>query len=462
MWLRLLITLVALGIASAAQFLTVPGLDFDEFAHMSRIAGHAPDTSLVSVVAMGINPLISAFLVVEMIAVLVPRWRRLRASGPAGRASLRRAGLVLTVLLAAMQGFFLSRWMHQPFDVRPLMREGGIGSQFLVTLSLVGGTFFMIALTELIDRYGVGCGISCFLAGKALGDLADLAVIRIRDLHGGVVTGADLGKEGLLVAVVAAASWWILTAHTRREPWQAPVPTSLRHPMSGVWPLTLAASLLAMPRQLAAFGLDVGALRDLAPGRPPYAFVYGGLVLVAGVVSSLIFYRRRLLLPVLGRLVKGAPETGLDGPELVGRLTRAGLARTLIFLLVVTAIGGALAAGPGRRWPEPIGIVLIVAVALDVIGEWRARRKHRRLVPVWPLNQVALVQPVLDALERAGIFALPRSAFHRALLQFFGPYVPVVLLVPEARATEARETVEAIVLGDPAGDAAPPEGGLAA
>jgi hypothetical protein len=448
MWLRLLITLVALGSAWAAQFLTVPGLDLAEFARMSRLAGQAPDASLVSVVAMGINPLISALLVVEMIAVLVPRWRRLRASGPAGRASLRRSGLVLTVFLAALQGFFLSRWMHQPLGRGSLMGEGGIGSHLLVTLSLVGGTFFMIALIELIDRHGVGCGISCFLASRALGDLVDLAASRVLDLRSGVMTGADLGKEGLLVAAVAAAGWWILTAHTRREPWQAPVPTSLRHPMSGVWPLTLAASLLAMPRQLAALGLDVGALRDLAPGRPPYAFVCGGLVLVAGVVSSLIFYRRPLLLPVLGRLAEGGPEPRLDVPELFRRLTRASLARTLIFLLGMTAIGGALAAGPGRRWPEPIAIVLVIAVALDVTGEWRARRKHGRLVPVWPLNQVALVQPVLDALARAGIFALPRSAFHRALLQFFGPHIPVVLLVPEARAIEARETVQAILLGE--------------
>ena len=205
---------------------------------------------------------------------------------------------------------------------------------------------------------------------------------------------------------------------------------------------------MGLPGQLFVLGVDLGPLRELSSGWQPFSFVYGGLVLVGGLLLSRLFYRRRLLMPVLARLA-AAPGIVVQTPDLLRRLLRESVSRTLVFLLIVTAIAGTIAGNSRWVWPEPVLAITATAVALDLVAEWRARQKHGRLVAIWPVHQVALVQPVIDALARADIYAFPRAAYHRALLQFFGPHIPVVMLVPEAKAPEARAMIEAILLGPP-------------
>jgi hypothetical protein len=86
---------------------------------------------------------------------------------------------------------------------------------------------------------------------------------------------------------------------------------------------------------------------------------------------------------------------------------------------------------------------VVTAVILDLVAEWRFRRRHGALVPVWPLHRLYAVDPALDLLHAAGIPAHPRSVHARTLLQFFAPYLPVDLLVPEADAARARALLSA-------------------
>jgi hypothetical protein len=83
--------------------------------------------------------------------------------------------------------------------------------------------------------------------------------------------------------------------------------------------------------------------------------------------------------------------------------------------------------------------VAMVAILMDLSAEWRFRAAEPDAVPVWPLHRVALVEVALEALRKSGIPAHPRGAHHRALMHFFGPYVPIDLLVPTARAREAQQ-----------------------
>ena len=93
-------------------------------------------------------------------------------------------------------------------------------------------------------------------------------------------------------------------------------------------------------------------------------------------------------------------------------------------------------------------LVVGTAVVLDLAKEWRFRRAHPELARAWPVHRVYAIQPALQALQAAGIPAFPRGLHHRTLLQLFGPYVPVTLLVPEEKAEEAEHLVGAR-LADP-------------
>ncbi|MBI3179823.1 MAG: hypothetical protein HYZ27_09195, partial [Deltaproteobacteria bacterium] len=67
------------------------------------------------------------------------------------------------------------------------------------------------------------------------------------------------------------------------------------------------------------------------------------------------------------------------------------------------------------------------------------------LVPVWEIHQVYAMDPALTALAAAGIAAHARSAYHRTLLQFFGPLVPVLVLVPRAQADAAVAVLRGVM-----------------
>src|SRR5437868_3505449 len=100
-WMRVLVTAVAVSVSWAAQRLILPGLEGWKLEGFK-----AADLANLSVVALGLSPAISGFVLVELAALLVPPWRPLRTGGPDGRAALRRAALVTSLVLAAIQGWF--------------------------------------------------------------------------------------------------------------------------------------------------------------------------------------------------------------------------------------------------------------------------------------------------------------------------------------------------------------------
>src|SRR5205814_9072088 len=53
--------------------------------------------------ALGLEPALSAFVVVEMLALFVPGWTALRVGGPGERARLTRVALGVTLVLGVLQ-----------------------------------------------------------------------------------------------------------------------------------------------------------------------------------------------------------------------------------------------------------------------------------------------------------------------------------------------------------------------
>src|SRR5262249_48071596 len=154
--LRVLVTLAVPALVWALARVQLPGLHIDQLPPAQLASFH--DWSGLSIVALGLMPAVSGFLMVEVLAALVPRWRPPRTDGVAGRRSLRRAALVLTALLAAYQAFFLTRFI----DSMPLI-DPGIGTRLVIVATLVGGTFLVLALSWVIDRFGLGNGFSVLL-----------------------------------------------------------------------------------------------------------------------------------------------------------------------------------------------------------------------------------------------------------------------------------------------------------
>jgi hypothetical protein len=89
---------------------------------------------------------------------------------------------------------------------------------------------------------------------------------------------------------------------------------------------------------------------------------------------------------------------------------------------------------------DPVMIAITVAVILDAIEDFRARRQ--KLVVAWTLYQPHHADLVKDMLAADGIPAHMSASYLRSLLSFFGPFVPIEVQVPTEHAQATREKLE--------------------
>jgi hypothetical protein len=255
----------------------------------------------------------------------------------------------------------------------------------------------------------------------------------------------------LLVGLVAF-TWRVLG---RRPPFALEgEPFSLTLPTCGIDPLATTASLLAL--SVSVFTLrGVKGPAALEPGHTVYSLLF---LVVAGnlaVALSLLYNRPSRV----ARLWFGPEATEAQLGVVRSHLARATV-RSAGFVL---GVAGLVLVVPSYfsipLVAEASVMAIVAAVLLDAREEWRFRARHPDLAPAWTVNRLYAVQPALEALGAAGIEAFPRGLRHRSLLQFFGPYVPVTLLVPAQRVEEAQLIVRERLLGS--SDSEVKEGGQA-
>lgn len=401
---RLLVTLAAPVAVWAVGWVPLPGVDGALLEIMRRESGlGAGPVAQLSVVALGITPLLSAFYVVELVVLAVPRWRAARRGGELDdQRGLRRAGLCMTLLLALIQGFFIARMLegmsgsYRQLGVDAVV-EPGLGFELSTAVTLATGVFLVVWVAWLASRHGLLDGISTLLAAAVVPAASDLARAARRE-------DATSFDQLLLVAAivtVAAATRWILRAHRHG---------GHRLPSSGILPLIQSSSIATL---LSLLG--IAAAGSLA--RDALSIV---LLLGSGVLFTALFHWR----------VRS--DAAL----------RLGTLRTAAWLLVLLA---------PQLLPRHLHVPFVVdaaivavatAVALDLVDEWRFRsREPGPLVALGEHHSLLDVDAALAKLAAAGVPALPRAVHHRALLRFFGPYIPVTILVPAARADEARRAL---------------------
>ncbi len=112
---RLLFLLGALVVYRIGTFIPVPGIDI---AAMARLFDQQEGTILglfnmfsggalsrLSIFAMGVMPYISASIIIQMMAVVVPTMAAIKKEGEAGRRKLTQWTRYFTCMLAVFQGF---------------------------------------------------------------------------------------------------------------------------------------------------------------------------------------------------------------------------------------------------------------------------------------------------------------------------------------------------------------------
>ena len=383
----------------------------------------------------------SAAVLVELFALTNPRWRAWRLGGYPEREHLWARIKILALALVLIQGFFIARWIKSTATAFPFsigLTDGSINSLFLIAaqiLSLVGGTFFLYWLSRLVDSRGVGNGFSVMI----------VAFLVIPDLETWLASGRlrYLTADHLLLPVglsaVAVAAVIRLAGGRPLRPQATPVAgDELPIPASGVQPIAVGYSLLAIQTSLKRFGLDV-----FPAALASETWTRRGLEVALTTAICVVFvwlFNRPPAVAAAWRLA-GGPEA--DDGQLRDRV-QAAFARSLAWSLVVCwALTGAdWLCADAELTISVVDVTLIAAVVMDVAGEVKFRLRHGGLAHVWPVHRLYVLPGMLKALQAAGIPAYPRGRHHRTLWSFFVPYVPVEILVPVEHAPRAAAIVQ--------------------
>lgn len=168
---KILFTLFIFAVYRFGAHIPVPGVDRVALGNLFKTQGFLGFLDLFtggalarfSIFAMGITPYINASIMMELLTVVFPSLGALKKEED-GRRKLTRYARNLTVLLAAVEAFGLTIFMHN-YKVIPQLSLIYI---LTIVITLTAGTTFIMWLGEQISQYGVGNGVSLLILASIL------------------------------------------------------------------------------------------------------------------------------------------------------------------------------------------------------------------------------------------------------------------------------------------------------
>jgi hypothetical protein len=349
---------------------------------------------------------------IELIALVIPGWRRRRVGSYADRAPLRIAASALAMALAVAQAYYMVVFLQSSAYGEPVLAAGP-RAMLTVGASLVAGVALHALGALWISRHGIGHGMAVLLGMMLVESLAP---------------SADVALGPVLVIAAEAALVAVLTVAATGSRMAVDGDRSVRLPLAGAVPVHISASLVMMFGPLAVLGLPGfdDATTAIAASYAPWL-----QLAIAAALAALLSW-------------------GFARPAAIAAL-RVPIALSVLYALALVGLDAvvtaALAAGPVS---VALPAALLTGLGLDLIGEVRARWRG----PLIAADEHHDVHRADAALDAGGGYL--RGVHLRALLRFFGPFVPVWRLVPAATrpaAATADATAADVTTADRGGEA---------
>ena len=285
---RLLYTLLLIVLFRLGCYITVPGVNTitlnEAMSSQNGIAGFIDIISggafsRFSVFAMSISPYITASIVVQLLAMIIPSLEKLaKEGGEEGRKVMNRWTKIITLILSLVEaiGIYLS------YKSSGIFINAGWLTGILIVTSLVAGTSLLMWLGEQITSKGIGNGISIIIFIGIISGLPG-AVTTIWNL---IVTSSGFSTIGLITALGIIVGAIILVAGVvfvqqaeRRVPVQYSKKVQgrkmvgaqsthipLKLVMAGVMPVIFASSFMTFPAMIISMFADVQNLTGFWAG----------------------------------------------------------------------------------------------------------------------------------------------------------------------------------------------------
>jgi preprotein translocase subunit SecY len=163
-------TLAMLAVYRLGGHITTPGIDANKLSeffarNQGTLFGFVDLFSggmfrRLTIFALGIMPYITASIILQLLAVVIPTLEKLQKEGELGRRKITQWTRYLTVILGLIQSSTIAIALEKSGD---FVIHPGIGFVLMTVLSLTCGTAFIMWLGEQITERGIGNGMSLII-----------------------------------------------------------------------------------------------------------------------------------------------------------------------------------------------------------------------------------------------------------------------------------------------------------
>ncbi len=306
---RIWFTIAALAVYRLGTYIPMPGVNPQVMADMFRqtgggilgmfdmLAGGA--LSRMTIFALNIMPYISASIIMQLMATVVPSLEAVKKEGEMGRKKINQYTRYLTVAIAAFQAYGIAAGLlgMSGSHGAAVFMDNQLLFRFTTVITLVGGTLFLMWLGEQITARGIGQGTSLIIMAGIVARLPaafaqTLELGRTGALPVILILGLVVGSVVVVGVIVyfERAQRRIVVQYPKRQVGNKMFGGEASHmPLklntSGVIPPIFASSILLMPVTVAQFAASGGPgwlttfTSIMGRGQPLYLIVYSLLII---------------------------------------------------------------------------------------------------------------------------------------------------------------------------------------
>ena len=401
---RLVYTFVLILIYRFGCFVVLPGIDASMLAGLqsntqeglvgllNMFSGGAFGNA--SIFALGVMPYISASIVIQLLGVFVPYFRKLQMEGESGRKKMNQMTRWLTILIICIQGPAYMAAVHNQIPAAAFVAVNQLGwSNFMFnlvsTIILMAGSMFVMWLGERITDRGIGNGISLIIM---IGIVARLPYALMAEFQEKLSTN----NGGLLLLIVELVLWFFvivaaiaLVQAVRRVPVQYAkrvignrqyggvrqyIPLKIN--AAGVMPIIFAQALMLFPLIFSRWD----ATRGLAATLGNYEGIWYNLIFFILIVIFTYFYTAVTVNPTMmsesmkrdGGFIPGVKPGKKTVEYLDGIMSKVTLPGSIFLGFIAILPAGARVLGVTNAFASFYGgtsLLILVGVVLDTLQQ---------------------------------------------------------------------------------------------
>ena len=340
-----------------------------------------------SIFALGVMPYISASIVVQLLGMFVPSFRKMQMEGESGRRKMNQITRYLTVAILAIQGPAYVAGMI-PAAAHPYW--SGFWFNLISTIILMAGSMFVMWLGERITDRGIGNGISLIIMIGIVARLPyALFAEAVQKFTGNGVGGPLLFIVEMVLWVLVILAAIALVQAVRKVPVQYAkrvignkqyggvrqyIPLKIN--AAGVMPIIFAQALMMFPMLLGRYD----ATRGIAAAFSSYTTIWYNVVFFLLVVVFTYFYTAVTVNPTMmaedmkknGGFIPGVKPGKKTAEYLDSIMTKVTLPGAIFLGLIACMPALANVMGVNNQFASFFGgtsLLIMVGVILDTLQQ---------------------------------------------------------------------------------------------